>query len=199
MRNIKKIKHPFLLIFSVCFLSFLMVSCGSVPQTISKDTYKVYKKQAKSGNSAAMLKIANAFKGDMFTSNELRDYENAIKWYSQAVAASSKQKIPAARELFKIYMTGSEDVPRNIDAAKKWLQVVADSMDLHMYYQDNTDLYLLDIFDVYKGDKLPAGKKSYALSFILRDDEKTLTDVVIEGTMNRFVALFEREVGAKLR
>ena len=127
-----------------------MVSCGSVPQTISKDTYKVYKKQAKSGNSAAMLKIANAFKGDMFTSNELRDYENAIKWYSQAVAASSKQKIPAARELFKIYMTGSEDVPRNIDAAKKWLQVVADSMDLHMYYQDNTDLYLLDIFDVYK-------------------------------------------------
>ena len=57
----------------------------------------------------------------------------------------------------------------------------------------------VDIFDVYKGDKLPAGKKSYALSFILRDDEKTLTDVVIEGTMNRFVALFEREVGAKLR
>ncbi|MBN2805707.1 MAG: phenylalanine--tRNA ligase subunit beta, partial [Prolixibacteraceae bacterium] len=54
----------------------------------------------------------------------------------------------------------------------------------------------VDIFDVYKGDKLPAGKKSYALSFILRDDEKTLNDKVIEATMNRFVAMFERETGA---
>jgi len=57
----------------------------------------------------------------------------------------------------------------------------------------------VDIFDVYKGDKLPAGKKSYALSFILRDDEKTLNDKAIEATMNRFVALFEKETGAKLR
>lgn len=57
----------------------------------------------------------------------------------------------------------------------------------------------VDIFDVYKGDKLPAGKKSYALSFILRDDEKTLNDKVIEATMNRFVAMFEKETGAKLR
>lgn len=57
----------------------------------------------------------------------------------------------------------------------------------------------VDIFDVYKGDKLPTGKKSYALSFILRDDEKTLNDKVIDQTMNRFIALFEREAGATLR
>lgn len=57
----------------------------------------------------------------------------------------------------------------------------------------------VNIFDVYKGDKLPKGKKSYALSFILRDDEKTLNDQLIEKTMQRFIALFEREVGAMLR
>lgn len=57
----------------------------------------------------------------------------------------------------------------------------------------------INIFDVYKGDKLPAGKKSYALSFILRDDEKTLNEQVIERTMNRLIAMFEKEVGAKLR
>jgi len=57
----------------------------------------------------------------------------------------------------------------------------------------------VDIFDVYKGDKLPAGKKSYALSFILRDDEKTLNETVIERTMNRLIAMFEKEAGAKLR
>ncbi len=150
MRNIKKFTTPLLLFFSIYLLSFLLVSCGSAPQTISKDTYKVYKKQAKGGSSSAMLNIANAFKGDMFTSNEYRDYENAVKWYSQAMAASSTKKIPAARELFEIYMTGDENVSRNLDAAKKWLTIVADSMDLHLYYQDNTDLYLMDIFDVYK-------------------------------------------------
>lgn len=150
MRNIKKIKNHLSLFLFVFFFCFTLVSCGSSPQTISKDAYKAYKKQAKAGNSTSMLKIANAFKGDMFTSNELRDYENAIKWYSQAMAASSKQKIPAAKQLFKIYMTGSQDVPRNLDAAKKWLKIVADSIDVNMYYQDNTNLYLMDIFDAYK-------------------------------------------------
>ncbi len=150
MRNIKKLNTPFLLFCSIFFLSFLMISCGSAPQTISKDTYNVYKKQAKQGNAASMLKIANAFKGDMFTSNEYRDYKNAISWYSQAMAASSKQKISAATELFEIYITGNEDVPRNITSAKKWLSIVADSIDLHLYYQDNTDLFLMDIFDIYK-------------------------------------------------
>jgi len=57
----------------------------------------------------------------------------------------------------------------------------------------------IDIFDVYKGDKLPAGKKSYALSFILRDDEKTLNEQTIERTMNRLIAMFDKELGAKLR
>ncbi|MCF8359260.1 MAG: phenylalanine--tRNA ligase subunit beta [Prolixibacteraceae bacterium] len=57
----------------------------------------------------------------------------------------------------------------------------------------------VDIFDVFTGDKLPAGKKSYALSFILRDDEKTLTDKIIDKTMNRIVGMYEREFGATLR
>ncbi|MGF7140718.1 phenylalanine--tRNA ligase subunit beta [Roseimarinus sediminis] len=57
----------------------------------------------------------------------------------------------------------------------------------------------VDIFDVYKGDKLPGGKKSYALSFILRDDEKTLNDKLIDKTMQRFIQAFEREAGASLR
>lgn len=57
----------------------------------------------------------------------------------------------------------------------------------------------VDIFDVYKGNKLPAGKKSYAMSFILRDDEKTLNDKVIDKTMERLIAAYTREVNAQLR
>ncbi len=55
------------------------------------------------------------------------------------------------------------------------------------------------LFDVYEGDKLPAGKKSYALSFILQDKEKTLTDEQVEKAMGRIRQALEKEVGAELR
>jgi phenylalanyl-tRNA synthetase beta chain len=55
------------------------------------------------------------------------------------------------------------------------------------------------IFDVYEGDKIPDGKKSYALSFILQDENKTLTDKLIDKSMNRIQQAFEREIGASLR
>ena len=57
----------------------------------------------------------------------------------------------------------------------------------------------IDIFDVYEGDKLPEGKKSYALSFILMDDEKTLQDQVIDGVMEKLIKSYEKEVGAEIR
>jgi phenylalanyl-tRNA synthetase beta chain len=55
------------------------------------------------------------------------------------------------------------------------------------------------LFDVYKGDKIPAGKKSYAVSFTLRDDAQTLTDKQIEKTMNNINGMLARELGAQLR
>lgn len=60
-------------------------------------------------------------------------------------------------------------------------------------------LRAVDLFDVYEGDKLPAGKKSYALSFILQDAEKTLTDEQVEKAMGRIRASLEKETGAELR
>ena len=55
------------------------------------------------------------------------------------------------------------------------------------------------IFDVYEGDKIPEGKKSYALSFILQDENKTLTDKLIDKSMQRIQQAFEKEIGASLR
>jgi len=55
------------------------------------------------------------------------------------------------------------------------------------------------VFDVYQGDKLQEGKKAYALSFILQDDKKTLTDKDIDRTMQRLIDLFEKELGAVIR
>lgn len=66
----------------------------------------------------------------------------------------------------------------------------------------NTERKLLRdirLFDVYSGDKIESGKKSYALSFILQDDEETLTDSKINKVMDKLMAAFEREVGAVIR
>ncbi len=55
------------------------------------------------------------------------------------------------------------------------------------------------IFDIYEGDKIPEGKKSYALSFILQDENKTLTDKMIDKSMRRLQQAFEKELRAILR
>lgn len=55
------------------------------------------------------------------------------------------------------------------------------------------------LFDVYRGDKIPAGKKQYALSFTLQDTEKTLTDKYVEDVMNKLLEAFKSQFGAQLR
>jgi phenylalanyl-tRNA synthetase beta chain len=57
----------------------------------------------------------------------------------------------------------------------------------------------INLFDVYQGKNLPEGKKSYALSFILQDATKTLTDEQIDKIMGKLQQNFEKEVGAVLR
>ena len=55
------------------------------------------------------------------------------------------------------------------------------------------------LFDVYRGDKIAEGKKQYALSFVLQDLEKTLTDNDVERVMSKLLATFQNEFGATLR
>ena len=55
------------------------------------------------------------------------------------------------------------------------------------------------LFDVYRGDKIPAGKKQYALSFVIQDLEKTLTDQDTERVMERLLTTFQKDFGAQLR
>ncbi|TYA76036.1 phenylalanine--tRNA ligase subunit beta-related protein, partial [Seonamhaeicola marinus] len=57
----------------------------------------------------------------------------------------------------------------------------------------------VDLFDVYQGKNLPEGKKSYAVSFTLQDENKTLTDKQIDKIMNKLQVNFEKQLGAELR
>lgn len=55
------------------------------------------------------------------------------------------------------------------------------------------------LFDVYRGDKIPQGKKQYAMSFVLQDAEKTLTDSDVEKIMSKLLSTYQNEFGAVLR
>ena len=57
----------------------------------------------------------------------------------------------------------------------------------------------VSLFDVYKGKNLPKGKKSYAVSFILQDENKTLTDKQIDKIMGKLQSTYQNKVGAELR
>ncbi len=57
----------------------------------------------------------------------------------------------------------------------------------------------VNLFDVYQDEKIEAGKISYAISFSLRDDEKTLQDKQIDGVMERLMKVFESKLGAIIR
>ena len=64
---------------------------------------------------------------------------------------------------------------------------------------EKTLLKNINLFDVYEGQNLPEGKKSYALSFTIQDNSKTLTDAQIDKIMNKLQKNFETELGAVLR
>ena len=57
----------------------------------------------------------------------------------------------------------------------------------------------VELFDVYEGDRLPAGKKSYAVNFILQDEEKTMGDKQIDAIMQKLIANLKKQLGAELR
>jgi phenylalanyl-tRNA synthetase beta chain len=67
------------------------------------------------------------------------------------------------------------------------------------YNVDRKILREVNLFDVYEGDKLPEGKKSYAVSFSFQDDEKTLKDSQVDKLMEGIRTKLEKELNAELR
>ena len=64
---------------------------------------------------------------------------------------------------------------------------------------ENKILKSVNLFDVYEGDKLPEGKKSYALSFTMADETKTLTDKYVDKVMEKLMNSFTDKAGAEVR
>lgn len=67
------------------------------------------------------------------------------------------------------------------------------------YQTEKNILKNVNLFDVYEGDKIEHGKKSYALSFILQDDNATLTDKQVENVMEKLVKTYQEKAKAVIR
>ena len=67
------------------------------------------------------------------------------------------------------------------------------------YETEKKLLKAVELFDVYEGKNLEPGKKSYAVSFLLQDENATLNDKQIDKIMNKLITNLENKLGAKLR
>lgn len=86
------------------------------------------------------------------------------------------------------------DLALLIDEEISYESLYASSMNLNLNL-----LKSIELFDVYEGDKLPEGKKSYAMTFLLQDEQKTLNDHEIEVVMQQLIHNFEVNFQAELR
>jgi len=96
------------------------------------------------------------------------------------------------------------DIPK-FPAVKRDLALLIDKtvsfaeIEKIAFETDKKILKKVSLFDVYEEKNLPAGKKSYAVSFILQDEEKTLNDNQIDHLMNRIFTNLKQKTGAELR
>ncbi|RNL87066.1 phenylalanine--tRNA ligase subunit beta [Sinomicrobium pectinilyticum] len=96
------------------------------------------------------------------------------------------------------------DIPRFPEVRRDFALLLDTSVKFSDIYTTarQTESHLLkniNLFDVYEGDKLPEGKKSYAVSFVFQDGGKTLTDKQVDKIMEKFRDAFEKQLQAELR
>jgi phenylalanyl-tRNA synthetase beta chain len=133
--------------------------------------------------AAKSLKITDLNKATVFYANFNWDMVLTLV-KNNKISYKEVSKFPAVRRDLSMLLDKSvkfEDLKRIANKTEKSL------------------LKEVNVFDVYEGDKLPDNKKSYALSFILQDEEKTLEDKQIDSIMQKLIANFGKEAGAEIR
>ncbi|RAK03029.1 phenylalanyl-tRNA synthetase beta subunit [Larkinella arboricola] len=112
------------------------------------------------------------------------DWQYLLKLYNGKVEFEEVSRFPEVRR----------DLSLVLDTGVTYAQI-----SRLAYLTERKLLRDLNVFDVYEGENLEKGKKSYSVSFILQDPAQTLNDTVIDKTMNRLMSAFERELGAVIR
>lgn len=118
-------------------------------------------------------------------------YYAELNW-TALMKAIKKQKVEYV-EISK-YPSVSRDLALLLDKGVEFARV-----EQIAYQSEKKLLKKVELFDVYEGKNLPDGKKSYAVNFILQDEQKTLNDKQIDAIMNKIIANLKKELGAELR
>lgn len=132
--------------------------------------------------SPAMLKMTG-IEGEVYYAD--------LNW-TQLSKAVSRQTV-AYREISK-YPAVSRDLALLVDKKLEFTEI-----ERTAYRTEKKLLKSVELFDVYEGNNLPEGKKSYAVNFILQDEQHTLNDKQIDAIMAKLVANFKRQLQAELR
>lgn len=111
---------------------------------------------------------------------------------------------PALFSLIKRIRIKYRELPKYPEVKRDLALLVDEGVAYEQLYKSSFKvgkklLKKLSLFDVYRGDKIPEGKKQYALSYVLQDESKTLTDSDVERIMKKFVDTLSHEFGAVLR
>jgi len=144
----------------------------------------------RSGKTVAELGIV---KGSLLKMTDVASgvFYADIRW-DELMKATKKCKV-SYTELPK-YPAVRRDLALLIDSSVKFQDI-----ERLAYSTENRLLKQVSLFDVYEGKNLEAGKKSYAVSFMLQDESQTLNDVMIEKVMNKLIQAMQTKLGATLR
>ncbi|TAF96839.1 MAG: phenylalanine--tRNA ligase subunit beta [Cytophagia bacterium] len=112
------------------------------------------------------------------------DWTLLLKQYNDRVRFAEVSKFPEVRR----------DLSLVLDKGVSFEQIKQTA-----YKYERELLQAINVFDVYEGDNIGAEKKSYSVSFNLQDATQTLTDKVIDKTMQKLIMAFEKELGAVIR
>ena len=110
--------------------------------------------------------------------------DKLLKGYKSALTIEEVPKFPEVKRDLSLVLDESVDFGQVEKTAKKNCGFL---------------LKKIDVFDVYRGEKIGEGKKAYAISFILQDKKKTLSEKEIDKTMNRLMQAFKTNLGAIIR
>ena len=113
-------------------------------------------------------------------------------YWNQLAKAVRKQKV-GFKEISK-YPAVSRDLALLLDKDVEFARV-----EQIAYNAERKLLKKVELFDVYEGKNLPDGKKSYAVNFILQDEQKTLNDKAIDAVMQKIIQNLKKQLNAELR
>jgi phenylalanyl-tRNA synthetase beta chain len=146
-------------------------------------TYQVNKKEVVSFGllNTQLAKLADVKQAVFYADF---DWDYLSKQYSDDLLVEALSKYPEVRR----------DLSLVIDKTVTFEEI----KNLAQKYERNL-LRAVHVFDVYEGENIGREKKSYSVSFILQDNNQTLTDQVIDRTMQKLITTFEKELNAVIR